>query len=204
MTETSRYSRPAIVLHWVTVPLMMFMLFVGQGYMHVPRGGSLAGFQPSTHVTAGILILLLSVARLSWRVGHRPPALPRTISRWQVTASHIVHWSIYALMIGVPLTGLLALGAFGAQHPDLGQVKFFGLVPATFMPNFGEWLGGVHGILFRVLKILVIVHILAALKHQFWDKDRTLHRIHPGHLLGSRRIGIGKSDRPAVDRLNIG
>jgi cytochrome b561 len=110
-----------------------------------------------------------------------------------------VHWSIYVLMIGVPLTGLLALGAFGAEHPDLDEVKFFGLVPATFMPDVGGWPGGIHGTLFRVLKILVIVHILAALKHQFWDKDRTLHRIHPFWWYRRNR-GSGAECRFAADR----
>ena len=175
----ARYTTPAAVLHWVTVPLMMFMLFIGQGYMHVPRGASLAGFAPSTHVTAGILILLLAVARLSWRIGHPPPALPRTTAKWQAASSHVVHWAIYALLIAVPVTGLLALVPYGARHLDVDQVKVFGLIPAAFMPDVGSWPGDIHGTLFRVLKLLVIVHILAALKHQFWDKDRLLSRMRP-------------------------
>ena len=175
--RTTRYSQPAIWLHWITSILMLFMLFVGQGYMKVPGGTSLAGWAPSTHASFGILILLLTLARLLWRLGNSPPAMPQTMYRWQVWAAHAVHWIFYALMIVIPLTGLLALAPYGAERLDLDQVTFFKLFPVALRFNVGDWVGDVHGVLFRVTKILVIVHVLAALKHHFWDKDRLLSRM---------------------------
>jgi cytochrome b561 len=177
--QTARYTKPAIWLHWITAVLMLFMLFIGQGYMKVPRGASLAGWAPSTHASFGILILLLGLARLLWRLGNPPPALPQTMPRWQVLVSHATHWAFYALMVAIPLTGLLAMVPYGIERLDVEQVTFFKLFPVAFMPNLGDWVGNVHWLLFRVAKFLVIVHILAALKHQFWDRDGILARMRP-------------------------
>jgi len=177
--QKPRYTKPAMWLHWITAALMLFMLFVGQGYMKVPRGASLAGWAPSTHASFGILILLLALARLLWRLGHPPPALPQTMPRWEVLVSHASHWAFYALMVAIPVTGLLALVPYGTERLDVEHVTFFNLFPVAFMPNPGDWVGDVHWLLFRVAKFLVIVHILAALKHQFWDRDGLLRRMRP-------------------------
>jgi len=178
-TQTTRYTQPAIWLHWITAILMLFMLFVGQGYMKVPRGGSLAGWAPSVHASFGILILLLALARLLWRLGNPPPAMPRSTPRWQVRVSHAAHWVLYALLIAIPVTGLLSLVPYGAERLDVEHVTFFNLVPVAFMPNLGHWADDLHSLFFRVAKFLVIVHVIAALKHQFWDKDRLLARMSP-------------------------
>lgn len=175
----TRYTKPAIWLHWITAILMLFMLFVGQGYMKVPRGASLAGWAPTMHASFGILILLLALARLFWRLGNPPPALPPTMPRWQVLASHATHWAFYVLMIAMPVTGLLAVLPYGAERLDVEHVTFFRLFPVAFMPNLGAWTGEVHSLLFKGVKALVIVHVMAALKHQFWDKDRLLGRMRP-------------------------
>jgi cytochrome b561 len=176
-TQATRYSSPAIWLHWIIAILMLFMLIVGGDYMRLPRGTSLTGWQPSAHASFGILILLLGVARLLWRLGNRPPALPQTMPRWQISASHATHWAFYVLMVGIPVTGLLALVPYGAERLNVEHVTFFDLFPVAFMPNLGSWTGGAHELLSRVAKALVLVHVIAALKHQFWDKDGLLGRI---------------------------
>lgn len=178
-TQTARYTKPAIWLHWITAILMLFMIFFGGDYMRMPRGVSLAGWEPSAHASFGILILLLGLARLLWRFGNPPPALPQTMPRWQVLVSHATHWAFYALMVALPVTGLLAIVPYGAARLDVEHVTFFKLFPVAFMPNLGDWTGDAHELLSRVAKALVIVHVMAALKHQFWDKDGLLGRMRP-------------------------
>lgn len=178
-TQTTRYTKPAIWLHWITAILMLFMLFFGDDFIRVPRGGSLAGWEPSAHASFGILILLLGLARLFWRLGHPPPALPQKMPRWQVLASHATHWAFYALMVAIPLMGLLAIVPFGTERPNVEQVTFFKLFPVAFMPNLGDWTIDAHGLLANAAQALVIVHVAAALKHQFWDKDGLLRRMRP-------------------------
>ena len=181
-TQTTRYTKPAIWLHWIIAVLMLFMLFqqfFGDNLIRVPVGGSLAGWRPSAHASIGITILLLGLARLCWRLGHPPPALPTTMPRWQVFASQATHWTFYALMIALPVTGMLAIVPYGAERLNVEDVTFFNLFPVAFMPNLGSWTGAAHELLTQVAKVLVIVHIVAALKHQFWDKDGLLGRMRP-------------------------
>jgi len=179
-THAARYTRPAIWLHWIIAALMMFMLFqqfFGNNLIRVPVGGSLAGWKPSAHASIGILILLLGLARLFWRLGNPPPALPASMPRWQVRASRATHWTFYALMFALPVTGMLALVPYGAERLDVQNVAFFNLVPVALAPDLGSWTGALHELLTNVAKLLVIVHVLATLRHQFWDRDAILKRM---------------------------
>ena len=178
-TPAARYTRPAIWLHWITAVLMLFMLFYGDDYIRVPRGGSLGGWQPSAHASLGIMILQLGLARLLWRIGHPPPALPPTVPRWQAVVSRATHRAFYGLMLALPVTGLLAIAPFGTERLDLDQVRYLGLIPVAFMPNLGNWTIDAHGLLANFAQALVIVHVLAALKHQFLDRDGILARMRP-------------------------
>lgn len=174
----ARYTRFASILHWVMAALMIFMLFLSEDLIQVPRGASLADWGPSAHASFGILVLMLVVVRLLWRTANPPPPdLP--MPGWQRMASHALHHSLYALMVLIPVFGLLAIVPYGAEHADVDQVTFFKLFPVAFMPNLGEWTASAHEILGKIANVLVILHVLAALKHQFWDKDGILQRISP-------------------------
>jgi cytochrome b561 len=177
--KATRYTKTAILLHWIVAVLMVFMLVFGDDYIRVPTGASLAGWEPSAHASIGILILLLGLARLFWRLGNPPPDLPKTIPGWQVLASRATHWVLYALMIAIPILGLLAIVPYGAERLNVENVTFFGLFPVALLPNMGDWTGDAHELLSNVARALVIVHVLAALKHQFWDKDGLLGRMRP-------------------------
>ena len=178
-TTVTRYTKTAIWLHWIVAIVMIFMLFFGEDLIRVPRGGSLGGWQPTAHASWGVVVLLLAVARLLWRIGHKPPALPQSTRRWEAVLAHVTHFGLYALMIAIPVFGLLALIPYGATRTDVDQVVFFNLFSLAFMPNLGDWTMSAHELLGNIAKILVILHIVAALKHQFWDKDGLLSRMRP-------------------------
>lgn len=178
-TRPAKYTKTAIWLHWIIALLMIGMLVIGEDFIRVPRGASLAGWEPSAHASFGILILLLGLARLFWRLGNPPPALPPSIPRWQALASHATHWAFYALMIAIPVAGLLAIVPYGEARLDADQVTFFKLFPVAVLPNFGEWTMEAHELLSKAAQVLIIVHVIAALKHQFWDRDELLSRMRP-------------------------
>jgi cytochrome b561 len=178
-TMTQAYTKPAIWLHWIIALMMIAMLIFGEDFIRVPRGASLADWGPSAHASFGILILLLAVARLLWRLANPPPALPVTMPRWQVIASHATHWLFYALMIAIPILGLLAIVPYGADRLNVDQVTFFKLFPVASMPNLGAWTMDAHELASKAAQALVIIHVVAALKHQFWDKDNLLSRMRP-------------------------
>jgi hypothetical protein len=68
---------------------------------------------------------------------------------------------------------------YGAARMDVDQVSFFKLFPVAFMPNLGDWTLEAHELLSKAAQVLIIVHVIAALKHQFWDKDGLLSRMRP-------------------------
>jgi cytochrome b561 len=172
-TESARYTRFAIVLHWLLALAIIGTFSLGI-YMHElpisPRRIKLY----SWHKWAGISILTLSALRLLWRLSHRPPAdLP--MPAWQARAAHATHALLYTLFFAVPLSGWAYSSAAGFP------VVLFGVVP---LPDFvspdkalAETLKGVHKVLTLTLGVLVIAHVLAALKHQLIDRDGLLARM---------------------------
>ena len=79
-TNVQRYTMVAVILHWLTAILLIYMLFWGENLIKVPGGGTPAN--PNLHVSLGITILILAVARLLWRLFNPPPAdLPMPL--WQ-------------------------------------------------------------------------------------------------------------------------
>ncbi len=173
-----RYTRTAIALHWLMAANMIFMLFFSEDLIKVLRGQSLDGWRPTTHASWGLMVLFLVVARLLWRAGHKPPP-PLAMPRWQAIASHATHHSLYALMVLIPIFGLLALIPYGAERTDVDKVVFFNLFSVAFMPNLGAWTMQAHEILGNIAKALIVLHTFVALKHQFWDKDNLLRRMNP-------------------------
>jgi len=172
-----RYSAVAIALHWIIAILMIFMLFPGEDLIKVDEDQSLAGFGPSLHASIGITILILSVARLGWRLIDPPPPLPAHMKPLEATAAHGAHLAFYVLMIGLPLTGWMALAPYAAERFDGDQVSFFGLFAANVMPNLGETPGDLHEVAGKAAIALIALHVLAALKHQLWDRDGLLSRM---------------------------
>ena len=176
-TASAKYSRVAIALHWVLAILILFLLFPGEELIEVERGQSVAGWGPTAHASLGILVLLLSILRIVWRVNHSAPPLPASMPIWQVKATATIHGLLYLLMLGIPLAGWLALAPWAAERLDPQAVTFFQLMPLNIWPNIGEWTGELHEIGGTLAQILIAIHVLAALKHQFIDKDGLMRRM---------------------------
>ena len=176
MSTEARYTRTAIALHWV---LALFIVgnFVLGIYMHELPFSLTRLKLYNWHKWAGVVILALSAGRLLWRLTHRPPALPPGPA-WQAQASHVAHWALYALFFAVPLTGWAYSSMAGFP------IVLFGVLP---LPDFvgadraaSEAFKPVHGTLAWMLAAVVLLHVAAALKHHFVDRDGLLNRMRPG------------------------
>ncbi|MFN4142953.1 cytochrome b [Aestuariivirga sp.] len=184
--ERSRYDGVAMIIHWVTAALMIFMVLFGEELMEAGEeaeeaGEALAGaFGPSLHVSLGAAVLALTLLRILWRLGHRAPPHPAGMKRWEVGLSHAVHGLFYLLLIGVPLAGWLAFGEFAREEPAMAAIRVFGAVPLPASPATGEWAKEVHEIGSNLAMLLIGLHVLAALKHQFIDRDGIMGRMLPG------------------------
>lgn len=132
----------------------------------------------ANHKSVGITILVLVVVRLAWRVKKPVPALPTGMPRWQTVASHISHWSLYGLLLAMPVTGWLMSSA------SAYSVSWFNLfVLPDFVgpdPELKEVFEEIHETMAKVLFALALLHIAAAVKHAIVDKDGVLSRMVSG------------------------
>jgi cytochrome b561 len=129
----------------------------------------------SYHKWIGITVLLLAGVRVVWRLTHRPPPLPDSVVRWQRQASAVVHGLLYVLILAIPLSGWLMSSAKGFP------VVWFGVLPLPDLVGksreLGELLEEVHEWLNYTLLALVILHVAAALKHHFIERQPFLQRM---------------------------
>lgn len=180
-----RYDTVAVLIHWVTAVVMIIMIFVGEDLMEAgeeaEHGGSfLSGtLGPSIHVSLGASVLILTLIRILWRLTHTPPPYPATMKGWEVGLSRLVHGVFYLLMIAIPVTGWLAFSGFLAEEPLMAGVRVFGAFPVPAAPAIGKTAKELHEIGSNAAMLLLGLHVLAALKHQFIDRDGLLARMRP-------------------------
>jgi len=170
---TLRYSRVAIALHWLLAVALAGSFCVGLYMSELPNSPfKLRLF--NWHKWAGISILALSTLRLAWRLTHRPPG-DVAMSGWQRNAAHLTHRLMYGLFFAVPLAGWAYSSAAGFP------VVLFGLWPLPdFVPAdkaLAEAIKPWHAGFAFALAGLVALHVAAALKHQFVDRDGLLARM---------------------------
>jgi cytochrome b561 len=173
----AKYSKIAILFHWLIAILIGANILLANLAEDLPRAARAAYMSP--HKAIGIFILILTIGRILWRLTHRPPALPNKVAGWQAKAGHSVHILFYVLMIAMPLTGWLMIGAKGNAAP----VDFFGLFTLDMAVGKNAMLADIgnegHEILVAPLIVLIGLHILGALKHQFIDKMPFIQRMWP-------------------------
>lgn len=173
----SKYSKTAIALHWLIAILVITNVVLVSMAEGLPRDAKAVYMNP--HKAIGVSILMLSVLRLFWRIGHKPPPIPATVPKWQATLGRTVHALFYFLIISVPFTGWLLVSAY----PGSPGVDFFGLFNLDLPVGDSKSLSGIgkagHEILTKPLVILIYLHVLGALKHQFIDRLPFIQRMFP-------------------------
>ena len=185
LAPKTRYDGVAMIIHWLTAVLMIYMVFFGEDLMksgmHAAKAGdaSNATFEPSIHVSIGVTILLLTILRIVWRLTHTAPAYPASMKRYEVVGSKSLHGLFYLLLIVLPLTGWLAFGEVSAELPALAGTTIFGAMPVPAVPFTAGIFSDIHSLGSNLAMFLIGVHVLAALKHQFIDKDGIFGRMLP-------------------------
>ena len=179
--ETQQYTLVAVGLHW-WIALMICIAFPLGVYMHdLPLSPDKLRLY-SWHKWIGVTVFLLAFVRLFWRATHTPPALPDRLPQWQKLASHVIHMLLYLLIVAVPLSGWLMSSAKGVQTVWLGVLPIPDLIEKN--KELGNLLVTVHKSLNFSLLVLVALHVVAALKHHFIDRDDILRRMLP--FIGGR------------------
>jgi len=189
---SGRYAAVAIWLHWIIAAAIVAQVVLA-GRMEGPRTQETFAVT-QLHKSIGIVILLLSLARLGWRLTHRPSPLPATLKPWQRTLARVTHVGFYAIMIGMPLTGWAMVSASSFARP----IVLFGAMPWPLVPGLAGLEPGLreavhdvtefghHGLI-KVFYGLIALHVAGALKHQLFSRDEpVLARMAPGAVAGRR------------------
>lgn len=175
-TEASRsYSGTAIALHWLAAALILCNLVLGPWMVELPISPQKLRVY-AWHKWIGVTVFLAVLARLAWRHWHPPPP-PVAMPDWQRRAAWATHMLLYVLMLLIPLSGWIYSSATGVQ------VVYLGLVPLPDLVGKDKALAAIfkaaHATLNFSLLALVFLHVGAALKHHFSDRDGVLARMLP-------------------------
>jgi cytochrome b561 len=195
MNVSNRYTKTAIVLHWLIAIAILAMFALGWYMSELPKEGpkqmgfdlfdlgiytwqlseeaTLRTFYFNLHKSIGVTLLALVIFRLLWRITHKPPALLNSYSAFERKLATGAHHLLYLLMVVLPVSGLLM-----TLYSKYG-LKWFGLEFLPGLDNKGlrDVFKESHEIIGIVILVVIAIHILGALKHKFIDKDTTLQRM---------------------------
>lgn len=191
MTSSPRYTTVAMALHWMTALAILTLLVAGLWMTDAitsnnpPETRNFAYRVYQWHKALGLTVLVLTFARLGWRLAHPPPPLPTGMTRLERIGARLSHSLFYALMVAIPLAGWAMVSASPLGLPTI----VFGLFEWPHIPM----LAGLEDkkpveALFRLshkymgfgLMALLALHVTAALKHHFVNRDDVLARMLPG------------------------
>ena len=172
--STATYGGVARAFHWGMALLVLVSLAMIELRGWAPRGSVLRGSLRDWHSQAGLVVFALVWFRLAWRLANVEPAIVPPPAAWQRRAAHAVEWTFYALMLVLPVLGIVMMQAdgktvslLGASLPPMVTVD---KVRAHRLEDIHEWFG-------NAMMVLIAVHVGASLWHRFVHRDNTLARM---------------------------
>lgn len=172
-----RYGSVSKFFHWTIFLLVTGMIIYGYSLSFLPEAWQAVAY--NIHKLFGLSVLLLMLLRLSWALMNPKPKLPSKTPLWEVALERLMHFSLYLVLIAMPISGWLMTSA--AENPP----ELFGIslgLPIAKDDSLRDLADTVHITLAIVIIVMVALHVLAALKHHFIDKDNILKRMLPGNL----------------------
>ncbi|HUR21777.1 MAG TPA: cytochrome b [Vicinamibacterales bacterium] len=172
-----QYSRGAKWFHWLTVPPIAISLLSGLTIRFMNDDVKMSFY--TLHESLGILMLLLTTARLLWRSQHPAPPLPAHIPAMVRLGANAVHASLYVALIVQPVLGFFTTNALG--FPQQGATAFLGFINLPkFMdasPDVARTLHWAHSIVGWTLVPLIAAHVAGVVYHHAIRRDGTLLRM---------------------------
>ncbi len=169
------YSPIAKLLHWLVAACVIFIIPAGIVMVNVELSDAVRNNLYSLHKAFGILILGLMAVRIGYRLTFGAPAASGALTPTQYVVSRIVHFTLYVLLIAMPILGWAGTSAFPAPVP------FFGLfeMPALLGEDreLSKQLLAIHGYMGFFLAGVAVLHIAAGIYHGFIRRDGVLSRM---------------------------
>jgi cytochrome b561 len=172
-----RFGPIAMLLHWSAAACVLFAWVLGVFGNDFPK--SWEADLLFVHMSFGLVVLALLLGRLGWRmVSPSPPPLATPLDPWGSVAALALHVLIYALLLMVPLAGIVLRFTRGQSLPLFGLYELAS--PWVRDRTLSASVKNVHELLAHALLIFASLHALAALGHHYVLKDETLRRMLPG------------------------
>jgi len=177
--STHQWGSVAKFFHWLIALLVIGMLLIGASLDLFPQ--DIKSNVVQLHKATGLTVCALMLLRLFWRFINPRPLFPETMAHWQLIAAKWSHVLLYTLIIAMPISGFIMSTAGGHV------TSYFGLV-ALKAPGIPEnealkdIANEIHTLLGWSIFILLLIHISAAMKHHFWDKDNVYINMLPRGL----------------------
>jgi cytochrome b561 len=176
MATRDRYGKVDKFLHWWVVLNLGATLIASRGMADLPMPERVVEY--GDHGLSVTTLLIAMILRVAWRYTHPAPALPDTMRGWEKASAHLVHYGLYWLIFIQIGIGILMASTTKADFVARGygiNYTDFGLVPASAH----DWLLWAHDTVYWGIVAFIAVHVGAALKHEFIDKDNVLRRMLP-------------------------
>ena len=174
--QPTSYTSFALWLHWIIVGLVVIEYTIVALMPDLRSNDNPTGII-DYHMSVGIVILLVMLVRIVWRMTHTPPAHTKPLSRLQRILANLTHEALYILLTIMPVLGWVWASSRG------WTVTLFNLVTLPSLVSVGDSIGriagGLHSLCGGLIVLLVALHIVAALYHQFIVKDGVLARMVP-------------------------
>jgi len=174
-----RYKPIVVWIHWITAILVLTQIYIGIRFHRLLPPGPERMEAFAWHKTVGATILILALIRLAVRLMNPPPPFPADLPKWERALAVWNHRLFYFLLIVLPLTGLAAVSG---RAKDGTVALLWGLeLPAIpgISPDSGEGFGDVHLVLVWTIIALLVLHVGAALKQQFFGPRDVAGRMPP-------------------------
>lgn len=166
-------------LHWLIAVLVIGMLAFGYVLGYIPDNNPMKSTLIGLHKSVGLTILLLIILRICWRFVNVQPSLPITVPPWEKLAARTVQAGFYITLLVMPISGWL-MTSFGG-HPAMFWGWFNAALPVTKNTDLAKNIFTVHAVVAWIIIALLILHVGAAFKHHFIEKNNVLRRMLPGY-----------------------
>lgn len=169
------YGVLAITIHWVFALTFISLFAIGLYMVELTYYDSLYKTLPNVHRSIGIILACLLIMRLVWRMINVQPKPEPHLKAYEILGAELVHWMLYLLPLAIMISGYLITTADGSSIEVFGLFEVPALLPAQ--KGREDIAGAVHFYLAYATIGLACLHMLAALKHHFIDRDKTLLRM---------------------------
>jgi cytochrome b561 len=174
---TTEFGSLAKALHWLVAIGIFCLLYLGLEQAGMERGPEKSEIR-FIHGSIALAVFFLMTIRIVWRFMNETPAHPEGTPAWRRLTATVVHWGLYAAVFVQLIAGGMTVATGGKALP------FFGLfsipLPVAEDSDSHHFWEEIHEFVWRIVALLVIVHILAAIYHHFVAKNDVLRRITVG------------------------